>query len=97
MTTFNRGDCHPHLLLRMEQRGVTFEEIQITLEKGWKAADAKEGTIGKVSVFPYNAVWEGESYREKEVTVYYKEMHGKVVVLTVITRYGEDFVKEGTL
>ncbi len=39
----------------MEQRGVTLEEIERTLNEGWDATDAKPGTFGKVMVFPYCA------------------------------------------
>jgi len=41
-------DIHPHLRARMEQRGVTLEEIERTLNEGWDATDAKPGTFGKV-------------------------------------------------
>lgn len=32
------------------------DEIGITLNEGWKAEDAKEGTIGKLFVFPYTCI-----------------------------------------
>lgn len=65
-------DLHPHLRARMAQRGVTAEEIERTLIDGWQATDARPGTLGKVFIFSYEAEWEGEYYREKQVTVYYK-------------------------
>ena len=40
---------HAHLKARMAQRGVLREEIQKTLDEGWKAKDAKTGTFGKES------------------------------------------------
>jgi hypothetical protein len=79
----------------MAQRGVTLEEIEKVLEEGWEAKDAKSGTIGRVFVFPFNQVWEGESFDEKEVSVYYKPVHDTVVLLTVKARYGKGFLKEG--
>jgi len=79
----------------MLQRGVSREEVERTLRDGWQARDAKEGTAGKVFVFPYNADWEGKRFAEKEVTVYYKLIGGKLVVLTVKARYGESFLKGG--
>ena len=38
----------------MLQRGISKEEIEITINKGWIDEDAKEGTLGKTFVFPYN-------------------------------------------
>jgi hypothetical protein len=89
------SDYHPHLEARMSQRGVTKEEVETTLDKGWEAGDAKAGTTGKVFVFPYDADWEGKCFAEKEVTVYYKRVNGELVVLTVKARYGESFLKGG--
>jgi hypothetical protein len=89
------SDFHPHLEARMSQRGVTKEELQTTLVKGWEADDAKAGTAGKVFVFPYNREWVGKTFAEKEVTVYYKLIGGEVVLLTVKARYGNSFPKGG--
>ncbi|MEK6590686.1 MAG: DUF4258 domain-containing protein [Nitrospinota bacterium] len=47
-------DIHHHLEARMLQRGISKEEIEITINKGWIDEDAKEGTLGKTFVFPYN-------------------------------------------
>jgi hypothetical protein len=85
------GDLHPHLTARMLQRGVTLEEIEHTLNNGWEASDAKHGTLGKVMVFPYYQEWEGHSYEEKEVTVYYKIVDERIVLLTAKARYGKGF------
>jgi len=87
----SEADLHPHILARMQQRGVTREEIEQTLKKGWQATDAKIGTFGKSLVFAYNAEWAGEFYREKEVTVYYKLAEAGIVLLTVKARYGQGF------
>lgn len=84
-------DIHPHLRARMRQRGVTRLEVERALNEGWNASDAKSGTSGKVIVFPYQAEWEGCFYEEKEVTVYYKQLHGRHALLTVKARYGKDF------
>jgi hypothetical protein len=48
----------------MEQRGVSLEEIQRTLNEGRAATDARSGTYGKVLVFPYASEWEGSFYQE---------------------------------
>jgi len=89
------ADFHPHLKARMTQRGVTKEEIEKALKDGWQADDAKPGTEGKVFVFPYNAKWEDKHFAEKEVTVYYKSVPGKFMLLTVKARYGMAFPKGG--
>ena len=89
------GDIHEHLKNRMHQRGVTFQEIEIVLNQGWKAQDVKRGMHGKVYVFPYDRTWEGKYFKEKEVTVYFKGEGQQLVLLTVKARYGSDFPTGG--
>lgn len=86
---------HAHLRARMQQRGISREEVENTLNSGWPAEDAKAGTLGKVWVFPYNAEWEGHQYPEKEVTVYYRIRGAGIVVLTAKARYGVSFPRKG--
>jgi hypothetical protein len=86
---------HSHVRRRMEQRGVTEEEVRETLDVGWAAPDAKPGTDGRTQVFPYDETWEGTHYDEKEVTVYFKKEEGKIILLTVLARYGSDFPRKG--
>ncbi len=88
------SDIHHHLQARMQQRGVSIEEIETTLNDGWAADDAKDGTIGRTCIFPYNAYWEGRFFEEKEVTVYYRYKNEKLILLTVKTRYGKKFLKK---
>ena len=83
-----QSDLHPHLKARMEQRGVTLDEIQRALDEGWMASDARIGTVGRTLICPYAQEWEGAFYPEKEVTVYYKIGEGGMVLLTVKARYG---------
>ena len=78
----------------MLQRGVALDEIKRTLSEGWAAQDAKPGTKGKVLVFPGRGEWEGQSFEEKEVTVYYKIVNERIMLLTVNARYGKGFRKE---
>ena len=85
------ADLHPHLRARMEQRGITRQEIEHTLNAGWAASDAKPGTKGKVFVFDYRAEWLGHFFEEKEVTVYYKVIGEAIALLTAKARYGKDF------
>ena len=86
-----RIDYHPHLLARMEQRGITQQDIERTLNAGTDALDAKPGTQGKVLVLEYQDEWLGRFFEQKEVTVYYKVIGGEVIVLTAIARYGSGF------
>lgn len=90
---FTEEDLHPHFRARMQQRGVTRQEIERTLNEGWQAIDAKSGTLGKVMVFPYKTEWEGRFYEEKEVTIYYKTVGDYLVLLTAKARYGKGFVR----
>lgn len=76
----------------MEQRGVSKEEIEKIVNEGYNVGDAKEGTIGKVLVFPYNAYWEGKYFEEKEVTVFFKYKDDEFVLLTTKVRYGKKFI-----
>ena len=73
----------------MLQRGITKEEIEKTLVRGWNADDARSRTFGKVFVFPYNSCWEGKFFEEKEVRAYYKFINSNFVLLTVKARYGK--------
>jgi len=88
------SDIHPHIRTRMQQRGVTREEIERVINEGWEADDSKPGVIGKVFVFPYNREWEGARFEEKEVSVYYKQGKGQIILLTAKARYGRDFPKK---
>ena len=88
------SDFHPHIRARMLQRGITKEEIEMVLNDGWKADDAKSGTTGKTFVFAYKNNWEGKYFEEKEVGMYYKLVNDEFTLLTVKARYGKDFQKE---
>jgi hypothetical protein len=92
----SESDLHSHLKARMEQRGVTLEELQRTRDEGWSATDVRPSTFGKTFVFQYARDWEGSIYAEKEVTVYYKMVETGIIVLTVKARYGEGFVRGET-
>ena len=87
-------DYHPHILERMQQRGVNKDEVERAMNEGWAAEDAKKGTLGKVIVFPFGKEWEGQMYEEKEVTVYYKMRADDRVLLTVKARYGGGFLRK---
>lgn len=87
-------ELHEHLQRRMQERGITREEIERTLAEGEPATDAKVGTAGKTLVIPGPHRRGEKVYAEKEVTVYYKAQGNEWVVLTAKARYGQGFVKE---
>jgi Domain of unknown function (DUF4258) len=84
-------DLHPHLAARMRQRGVSREEIEQVLDRGRPAKNVKPGILGKVAIFSDGIEWQGRMHAEKEVTVYYKLVAKRLVVLTVKARYGSGF------
>ncbi len=55
---------HPHARERMEERGVTEEEIMATLGKG-EQFPAKFDRIGFRHNFLFDAEWHGKRYRTK--------------------------------
>ena len=88
-------DIHPHLKARMQQRGISIEEIQATINNGTDADDAKKGTSGKVYVYFFNEYWEGKYFEEKEISVYFKQKGEELILLTAKARYGKNFLKRG--
>jgi hypothetical protein len=91
MIKISENDLHPHIVKRMNERGITKAEIETVLNKGKPAQEAKPGTYGKFYVFTFQGYWESQFYEEKEVTVFYKQKKDKIILLTVIARYGKDF------
>lgn len=89
----SKDDVHPHLAARLLERGITLEELNRTLISGWPADDAKKGTLGKVYVFEYDKEWVGKVFPQKEVSVYYKIVDGKIIPLTAKARYGSNFTR----
>lgn len=87
-------EIHPHLARRMASRGVLRAELEDVLTRGWRALGARPGTSARRLVFPLDGEWQGRRFEEKEVTVYFKDVDGRLVVLTAIARYGADFPRE---
>jgi len=88
MIKLSGSDFHPHILKRMQERGVLRKEVEITLNEGIPERNTKQGTLGKRKVFIFNKEWCGAKYPEKEITVYYKLVNDRIVLLTVIARHG---------
>ena len=60
------ADFRPHLLARMEQRGVTKAEIDRAVNEGWDAADAKPGHLRRPSSCPTSRSGRGSGTRRKK-------------------------------
>ncbi len=77
---------HPHARERMDERNVTEDEVNATIEQGEKFP-AKFGRTGFRRNFPFNREWRGKSYKAKQIEAYAVQEEGNWLVLTVITRY----------
>ena len=84
-------DFHPHILKRMSERGITKLEIKKTLNDGLAISDVKAGTLGKKYLFNFNNVWNNKFYKFKEVKVFYKLINKRIILLTAISRFGNEF------
>lgn len=77
---------HPHARERMEERGVTEEEIMATLKKG-EQFPAKFDRTGFRRNFSFDADWHGRQYRTKQVEAYAVQEDKDWLVITIIARY----------
>lgn len=82
---------HDHILKRINERGVSRQEVETTINLGKKCDKAKEGCEGKTFVFDYNSYRGKNYYKFKEVTIFYKTAGDTIVLLTVLARYGNNF------
>ncbi len=83
----------PHAFESMEERGVTQEEVEITVAEG-QAAQARAARKAKAKVFTQGYPWKGRLYPHKRVRVIYAEVREDIVVVTVYGYYGR--WEEGT-
>ncbi|MFN3762829.1 MAG: DUF4258 domain-containing protein, partial [Anaerolineae bacterium] len=77
---------HPHAVERMRERGVTAEEVRVTVEKG-ERFPAKFGRTGFRRNFQFDGNWRGRHYQIKQVEVYAVLEGDTWLVITVIARY----------
>ncbi len=77
---------HPHARERMEERGATEDEVEITVTQG-EQFPAKFDRTGFRRNFPFGSEWRGKYYRTKQVEVYAVREDTEWLVITVITRY----------
>jgi len=78
---------HPHAQKRMEERGTTKKEVEITLKKGERFL-AKFGRTGFRRNFSFENKIRDKYYYTKQVEAYaVQENSINWLVITVITRY----------
>ena len=78
---------HPHAQKRMEERGATEKEVEITLKQGERFL-AKFGRTGFRHNFSFEGKRRGKYYYTKQVEAYaVQEDSVDWLVITVITRY----------
>ena len=76
----------PHAVERMEERGVTEEEVLATIERG-EEFPGKLGRTGFRRNFEYNDEWNGKWYGTKQVEAYAVLEGDDWLVITVISRF----------
>jgi len=57
---------HPHARERMDERNVTEDEVNATIERGEKFP-AKFGRTGFRTEFPFTGKWRGKSYKANKL------------------------------
>ena len=79
-------NIHPHAETRMNERGVSYEEIEETVNHG-ETFDAKYGRKGFRKNFSFDSEWRGTWYNVKQVEVYAVNEGNDFLVITVISKY----------
>lgn len=77
---------HPHARARIEERGITEDEVRATVERG-EQFPAKFGRTGFRRNFPSGSLWRGKQYSTKQIEVYALREGSDWLVITVIARF----------
>jgi hypothetical protein len=77
---------HPHARIRMEERGVTENEVRTAISKGEKFP-AKFRRTGFRRTFPFESDRDGKFYNKKQVEVYGVDEEKDFIVITVVVKY----------
>ena len=77
---------HPHAKTRAKERGATEEEVIATINEGEFFA-VKFGRSGFRRNFPYNSLWRGKHYANKQVDAIAVRESEDWLVITVIVRF----------
>jgi hypothetical protein len=79
-------NIHPHAKERMQERGVTKEEVVETILKG-ESFTVKFNRVGFRKNFNFYCKWRGKYYNNKQVEVIAVRDNEELVVITVIAKY----------
>ena len=77
---------HPHALERMKERGATEDEVETTVKQG-EQFPTKFNRTGFRRNFPFNNMWRGKYFENKQIEVYALSEGDDWLVISLITRY----------
>lgn len=77
---------HPHAKERLNERGVSEQEVITTVEQG-ETFPAKFGRTGFRRNFSFNGTWRGKYYQTKQIEAYAVKENDDWLVITLIARY----------
>jgi hypothetical protein len=77
---------HPHALERMKERGAAEDEVETTVKRG-EQFPTKFNRTGFRRNFPFNNMWRGKYYENKQIEVYAVSEGADWLVISLITRY----------
>ena len=77
-----------HIKRRQRQQRAELEEIALTVEEG-TLIGVRDNKGSRRRVFRAGYTKDGRDYSEKELTIVYTFEKGSVVVVTMVTRYGQ--------
>ena len=77
---------HPHAKARAKERGATEEEVIATVEYGERFA-VKFDRSGFRRNFPYNSLWRGRHYANKQIEAIAIRESENWLVITVIVKF----------
>ena len=77
---------HPHAKMRAKERGATEEEVIATVKYGERFA-VKFGRSGFRRNFPYNSLWRGKHYANKQIEAIAVQENDNWLVITVMVKY----------
>jgi hypothetical protein len=77
---------HPHAQQRLEERGVTAQEVEVTVLSG-ESFSAKYGRTGFRRNFTFEGIWQTRRFGTKQVEVYAVQEDNDWLVITVIAKY----------
>ena len=77
---------HNHAKQRMQERGITEEEIRATIAQG-EQFPVKYGRTGFRRNLIIESEWRGKTYQTKQVEVYAIQENSDWIVITLIAKY----------